>query len=126
MNTDKQKTLTESSRRNPFWVCFVVFSLLAGDYGYRLASLLDQREQLNQAVLMQAQNAGALTQARQLEQRLESLSMDLLQIARTNTAAKQIVQDFNIQWNPGPAASAPAASTPAASAPTPATGTRPK
>lgn len=126
MNADKQKSLTESSRRNPFWVCFVVFALLAGDYGYRLATLLDQREQLNQAVLMQAQNAGALTQARQLEQRLESLSMDLLQVARTNAAAKQIVQDFNIQWNPGPAASAPAPVAPAASAPARAAGTPPK
>jgi len=116
MNAEKQKTLTESPRRNPFWACFVVFSLLAGDYGYRLVNLVDQREQLNQAVLMQAQNAGALAQARQLEARLESLSLELLQVAKTNAAAKQIVQDFNIQWNPGPAVSVPA----------PAAGTRPK
>ena len=119
MNADKQNTLMESSRRNPFWVCFVVFSLLACDYGYRLANYLDVREQLNQAVLMQAQNAGALAQARQLEQRLESLSMDLLQIARTNAAAKQIVQDFNIQWTPGPTAPGSAASAPAPAASTP-------
>jgi hypothetical protein len=107
MNVEKQKTLAESSRRNPFWVCFVVFLLLACDFGYRLVNLLDQREQLNQAVLMQAQNIGTLTQARQLEARLESLSLDLLQVAKTNAAAKQIVQDFNIQWNPSPAASGP-------------------
>jgi hypothetical protein len=65
---------------------------------------------------MQAQNAGALAQARQLEARLESLSLELLQVAKTNAAAKQIVQDFNIQWNPGPAVSVPA----------PAAGTQPK
>jgi hypothetical protein len=121
MNVDKQKTLAESSRRNPFWVCFVVFSLLACDYGYRLVNLLDQREQLNQALLMQAQNVGALAQARQLESRLESLSLELLQVAKTNAAAKQIVQEFNIQWTPGPAASAPA---PAAPVPAPAAGTQ--
>jgi hypothetical protein len=51
---------------------------------------------------------GTLAQARQLEARLESLSLELLQVARTNAAAKQIVQDFNIQWTPGPAASVPA------------------
>ena len=121
MNADKQKTLTEASRRNPFWICFVVFLLLACDYGYRLVNLLDQREQLNQAVLMQAQNVGALKQAQQLEARLESFSLDLLQVAKTNAAAKQIVQDFNIQWTPGPAASVPA---PAASVPAPAAGTK--
>jgi hypothetical protein len=108
MNADKQRTLVESSRRNPFWSCCVVFLLLAGDYGYRLASLWDQREQLNQAALAQAQNMGALKQAQQLEARLEGFSLELLQVAQTNAAAKQIIQDFNIQWNPGPAASAPA------------------
>jgi hypothetical protein len=116
MNMDKQKTLPEASRGNPFGVCLVVFSLLACDYGYRLVNLWDQREQLNQAQLMQAQNVGALAQARQLEARLESFSLDLLQVAKTNAAAKQIVQDFNIQWSPGPAASVPA----------PTAGTQPK
>lgn len=131
MNADLQKLLTESSRRNPFWVCFVVFSLLAVEYGYRLANSLDVREQLNQAVLMQAQNAGTLAQARQLESRLESFSLDLLQAAKTNAAARQIVQDFNIQWTPRPTAPAPAPAVPAASAPAPvvaapAAGTQPK
>ena len=97
----------ESSRRNPFWVCFVVFLLLACDYGYRFVNLLDQQEQLNQAVLMQAQNAGSLAQARQLETRLEGLSLELLQVAKTNAAAKQIVQEFNIKFNPGPASTRP-------------------
>jgi len=111
MNADKQNTLTESSRRNPFWVCLAVFLLLACDYGFRLVNLLDQREQLNQAVLMQAQNAGALRQSQQLEKRLEALSLELLQVAKTNAAARQIVREFNIQWTPSPAApvSAPAA-----------------
>ena len=113
MNPDKEKRLAELSRRNPFWVCFTVFLLLAGDYGFRLMNLLAQREQLNQTLLMQAQNLGALAQARQLEARLEGLSLELLQVARTNATAKQIVQEFNIQWTPTPAApvAAPAPST---------------
>jgi len=108
MNAEKEKALREREQRNPFWVCFVVFVLLAGDYGYRLVNLLELRNQLAQARLMQEQNAGGLAQARQLEARLEALSLDLLQVARTNAAAKQIVQDFNIQWTPGPAAAVPA------------------
>jgi hypothetical protein len=114
MNADKHKTVTEAPRPNPFWVCFLVFLLLGCDYGFRLWNLWVQREQLNQAVLMQAQNAGALAQARQLEARLQAFSVELLQVAKTNAAAKQIVQDFNIQWNPGPAASAPAPTAAAA------------
>ena len=108
MNPDKQKTLTELSRRSPFWICFAVFLLLACDYGFRLVGLWNQRAQLNQALLTQVQNAGALTQAQQMERRLESLSLDLLQVAKTNAAAKQIVQDFNIQWTPSSAAPVPA------------------
>jgi len=108
MNADKEKALAQLSRRNPFWVCLVVFLLLACDYGFRLANLWDQHEQLGQAALMQAQNMGALAQARQLETRLEALSLELLQVAKTNAAAKQIVQDFNIQWTPGAAGAAPA------------------
>ena len=111
MNPDKQKTLAELSRRSPFGICLVVFLLLACDYGFRLVGLWNQREQLNQALLTQVQNAGALTQAQQVERRLESLSLDLLQLAQTNAAAKQIVREFNIQWTPGPAA---AVSPPAA------------
>ena len=114
MNTEREKTLIEMARRSPFWVCFAVFLILGCDNGFRLVSLLEQRNQLDQARLMQAQNAGALAQAQQLEARLESLSLELLQIARTNATAKQIVQDFNIQWTPSPGSSAavPAAGTP--------------
>ena len=104
MNADKQKALAELSRRSPFGICLVVFLLLACDYGFRLVGLWNQRAQLNQALLRQVQNAGALTQAQQMERRLEALSLELLQVAKTNAAAKQIVQDFNIQWTPGPAA----------------------
>ena len=113
MNADKQKTLGESSRRNPLWVCFVVFALLACDYGSRLGNLWNQREQLNQAALTQAQYAGTLAEARKLEAQLETFSLELLQVAKTNAIAKQIVQDFHIQWNPNPAASVagPAAGT---------------
>jgi hypothetical protein len=105
MNPDKQKILAELSRRSPFGICLVVFLLLACDYGYRFVGLWNQREQLNQALLTQVQNAGALGQAQQVERRLESLSLDLLQLAQTNAAAKQIVREFNIQWTPGPTAS---------------------
>jgi len=112
MNNYKDKAVMDAAPRNPFWVCFAVFLLLAGDYGFRLYSQLDQRAQLGRARIMQEQNAGTLAQARQLEARLEALSLDLLQLAPTNAAAQKIVQDFNIQWNPQAAASQPAAPGP--------------
>ena len=108
MNTEKEKTLLELARRNPFWICLAVFLALACDQGFRLAGQKEQRDQLTQAQLMQAQNLSALIEAQQLETRLQSLSLELLQVAKTNVLAKQIVQDFNIQWNPGPAAPAAA------------------
>ncbi|HOC58133.1 MAG TPA: hypothetical protein PKI20_21120 [Verrucomicrobiota bacterium] len=108
MNPNKDKRLAEASGYNPFWICFTVFLLLAGDYGLRFVGLLNQRDQLNQARLIQTQNLEVLTQARQLEARLEAFSLELLQLARTNAAASQVVQEFNIQWTPGPGAPAPA------------------
>jgi hypothetical protein len=106
MNTEKEKALFELARRNPYWICLIVFLALATDQVFRLLTNMDQRNQLNQAQMMQAQNVGVLIEAQQLEMRLQALSLDLLQVAKTNIVAKQIVQDFNIQWNPGPVAPA--------------------
>ena len=119
MNTEKDKALTEMTRHSPFWVCFAVFLVLGCDNGLRLTNLLEQRTQLDRARLMQAQNSVGLAQARQLEARLEALSLDLLQIAQTNATAKKIVQDFSIQWSPSPGASveAPAGAAPRANDP---------
>ena len=111
MTPDKDNRSAQLSSYNPFWVCFTVFLLLAGDYGFRFAGLLDQRQQLTRAALLQAQNAGALAQAEQMEARLEALSLDLLQVARTNAAAKTVVEEFNIQWNPKSAGAVPAGSS---------------
>jgi hypothetical protein len=119
MNPDKEKRLEGLTRHNPFWVCFIVFLLLAGDYGFRLVNLLAQREQLNQALLMQSQNLGVLAQARQLEARLEGFSLDLIQLSKTNAVARQIVQEFNIQWTPS--ATAPSGTMASGAAPAVAT-----
>ena len=107
MKSDKDAPLRDPAHRSPFWICLNVFLLLAVDYGFRMSNLLGQRSQLDRARLMQAQNAGALAQARQLEARLEAFSLDLLEVAKTNAGAKRVVQDFNIHWTPGPAATAP-------------------
>jgi len=126
MNAEKEKAILETARRNPFWVCVFVFLLLACDHGFGLANLVQQRQRLNQAELYQTQNFNTLTQAKQLEARLEALSFELIQIAKTNTAAQQIIQDFNIQWHPNPAANldataaTPASAAPATAAPAPA------
>ena len=108
MNAENERELTQLVRRNPFWICLAIFAVLSCDYGFRLGNLFQQRQQLSETQLVQAQNMGALAQAQQLERRLEGLSLELLQVARTNATANQIVRDFNIQWNPGPAPAAPA------------------
>jgi hypothetical protein len=107
---NQDKTLTELARRNPFWICSIVFLLLAVNYGLTFSNLLRQRQQLASAQSMQNQNTRALEQSRQLETRLEGLSLELLQIGKTNSNAKQIIQEFNIQWTP--AAARPAAAPP--------------
>jgi hypothetical protein len=108
MNQDKEREVRAGLRRNPFWIILILFFALACDYGTRMSNLIQQRQQLDQTQLLQSQNLGALAQAQQLESRLKGLSMELLEVARTNVAASQIVRDFSIQWNPGPDPAAPA------------------
>ena len=110
MNAEKERDLTALARRNPFWICLIIFVVLAGDYAFRMANLIQMRQQLSQTQLMQTQNLRTLAQSQQIESRLQGLSLELLQIAKTNESANQIVRDFNIQWNPGPASAMPAAS----------------
>ena len=109
MTPETERALRESSRRHPFWIRSILFLLLACYFGMALANLIQQRRQLQNASVLQGQNLSSLEDAKRLESRLEALSVELLQISRTNATAKQIVQDFNIQWNP---AAPPAPSTP--------------
>jgi hypothetical protein len=96
--------------RNPFWACAAVFLVLAVDAGLRFYSLLQGHAQLRAAARTQEQNRPhvslALAQAAQIEARLRPFTLELLELAKTNAAARQIVQEFKIQWTPPEAARA--------------------
>lgn len=98
-------TLREEVHRNPFWVCLLVFGVLAVDGGLRFSQLMAQRGRMSEAEQNQAatisQMSQELSQLPTVESKLQALSMDLLQVATTNAAAAQIVQEFNVQWTPG-------------------------
>lgn len=99
-----QKNVIEPRRFSPFWVCLLVFLALGVESGIRFAGLVSQRQQLRDAQFAQPQNISKLAQLSQEREQqeavLQSLSLDLLQVAQTNTIARQIVQEFNIQWTP--------------------------
>lgn len=105
MNADRERALPEPSRRNPFWICLVVFAALAVDAGFRLAKALDQRPQLDRARLNQTaitnRIANAFAQMPKLEAKLQAVSVDLVQLGRTNAIAAQLIREFNISWTPG-------------------------
>lgn len=112
MNAEARKTIGELNRRTPFWACLAVFLVLGCEHGMRLMNLVEQRQQLERTHLLQEQNQEKLLQSEQLGTRLQNLSLDLLQISKTNAAAQQIVRDFGIRWTPDSAATptpAPAA-----------------
>jgi hypothetical protein len=94
---------------NLFWVMLAICVVLALDAAFRFSDLLQQRDQLDQARFVQVQNASRLAQNQQAQGKLEPFSYEILQIAATNDNARKIVQEFNIQWNPGPSAPPPAA-----------------
>jgi hypothetical protein len=105
MNPEKEKALATAARRNPFWACMAVFLVLSLEGGLRTSDLLKQRSQLAAARVTQAETAGQMSQVMaqmpELESRLQPFTLELLQLAQTNAAARQIVQEFNIQWTPG-------------------------
>ena len=117
MNPDRERGLLATSRRNPFWVCLLVFLAFAIDGGARMIRQMEQRRELYRMQLTQAGNAGRLSsvlaQAPQVEAKLQNISLDLIQVARTNALAAQLVREFNIQWTPGTETAAPAAVVPA-------------
>lgn len=114
MTADHERAPLEATRRSPFWICLVVFAALAVDAGFRLAKVLDQRQQLERARLNQAVTVGrlsnALAQTPQLEAKLQAISVDLIQLGRTNATAAQLIREFNIAWTPGKETAAPTSS----------------
>jgi hypothetical protein len=92
----------EAPRGNPFWILLIVILLLGGDYGYRVFTLGRQYQQLMDARFALPQRDAVVGQSQQMEERLQKLSIDLIQLGKTNSIANQIVREFNIQWNPGP------------------------
>jgi hypothetical protein len=111
MNPDTDQIRVAPAGRNPFWVCLAVFLVLAVDNCFRLDELSGQRQQLEaqrrqleglrlNQTLEAAQFGQALSQQPQIEFRLQVFSMDLLQVAKTNAAAQEIVREFKIQWTP--------------------------
>lgn len=104
VHQERERAALEATRRNPFWVFLLVFLALAIEGGARLARQIEQRQQLGQMELNQAATVGRLSavlaQAPQTEAKLQSISMDLIQVARTNALAAQLVREFNISWTP--------------------------
>lgn len=105
MSAERDKARGDAMRRSPFWACAVVFTVIAVDSALRLASFIGQRRQLTEARASQEETIGqmsqVLAQSPEVEARLRPFTLELLQMARTNAAARQIVQEFNIQWTPG-------------------------
>lgn len=103
---------TPPARANPFAVCLLVFTVLAVDAGFRLAKAFEQRGNLLRAQANQKANvdraAKALAQSEELEAKLQAVSVDLLQLGRTNAIAAQLIREFNISWTPGIETAAPA------------------
>ena len=90
--------------RNPFWACLLVFAALGLNAGMQLDELLAQRGNMARAHASQDQeivkNMDALKQQPQVEARLQALTVDLIQVAHTNSRAAQIVQEFGVSWAP--------------------------
>lgn len=111
MSTEKEKALQARLHRSPFWVCLAVFLALTVDAGLRISEQWEARRQIRVMHHGQEGSSARLAESRRIEAALQRLSVDLVQIGRTNAAAADIVSEFNIQWSGAPAS--PTATPPA-------------
>lgn len=88
-------------RRSPFWACMVVFSALLLANFYQSLSIFQTRTQIKQA---QKRAEEVLPEARLVQKQigppLQELASELLQLSSTNVAARQLVEQFKIAFNP--------------------------
>ena len=71
----------------------------------QLTSIVQERKSVNQTVLNAQQ---AINRYKTVSDKLENLAKDLMRLSLTNSEAKEIVTQFNIQMNQPAAGSVPA------------------
>jgi nitrogenase subunit NifH len=71
----------------------------------QLTSIVQERKSVNQTVLNAKQ---AINRYKTVSDKLENLAKDLMRLSLTNSEAKEIVTQFNIQMNQPAAGSTPA------------------
>ncbi len=71
----------------------------------QLTSIVQERKSVNQTVLNAQQ---AINRYKTVSDKLENLAKDLMRLSLTNSEAKEIVTQFNIQTNQPAAGSVPA------------------
>jgi nitrogenase subunit NifH len=71
----------------------------------QLTSIVQERKSVNQTVLNAKQ---AINRYKTVSDKLENLAKDLMRLSLTNSEAKEIVTQFNIQMNQPAAGSIPA------------------
>lgn len=80
----------------PFWAIATVFLALGIVYGFQVRDLWQTRAQLRQSLV---QVNPALNQALVVNNTLVQLGNDLLRLAETSPAAREVVQQFNVRRN---------------------------
>lgn len=71
----------------------------------QLTSILQERKSVNQTILNAQQ---AINRYKTVSDKLENLAKDLIRLSLTNSEAKEIVTQFNIQMNQPAAGTIPA------------------
>ena len=95
---------------SPFWpICLLAASVLV----FLIWQVVGAARQHESLVSLGRQQAALAGQAAQTETQLQSLMMDLLQLAEQDEEARAIVTKYNIRFNP-PAANAGALTNPPA------------
>lgn len=79
---------------SPFWSCFLVFIAICIANIFQFMMLIEQ----NKALKTAQQNTLATTErVLAAQSRIEQLAKDLLELAKTNSNAKKVAEEFNIQ-----------------------------
>ena len=99
----------ETELLHPFLPIFLFACGFLVFLGWQIAEICDNRSLLQESI---AQREAGVVQATQVKERLDKVAMELVQLSKTNSEARKLVAQYNIQFTPkteAPAAGAEAA-----------------
>jgi hypothetical protein len=93
----KASTTEGNELLNPFLPIFLFACGFLVFLGWQIAEICDTRSLTTEAI---TQREAAVTQSLQIKERLDKVALELFHLSKTNSEARKLVAQYNIQFTP--------------------------